>query len=111
MDEERYYIGTDLKFAITLTATGFDQSEDDYVVDIYSGKSKITLTVANGGIKYNETTGDYYLLVPTEQLRPGTLRMVVTAYVPDSDFPGEEGHEGTRREVVAQDIAYISNVR
>jgi hypothetical protein len=30
--------------------------------------------------------GDYYLLVNTENLKPGVMRMVITAYIPDNDF-------------------------
>lgn len=115
MPEESYYIGTDLKFAVSITAEGFSQDTDYWMVDLYCGKTRLTATSdGNGnseGAEIVENDGDYYLLVETAKLRPGTIRMVVTAYVPDEDFPGETGHEGTRREVAVKDIAEISSVR
>lgn len=104
-----------MKFSIAITATGFTQATDYYVVDLYCGKNKLTAH-SDGvgdtpGVQIVENDGTYYLLVETALLRPGSLRMVVTAYVPDEDFPGEDGHEGTRREVAVQDIAEIGSVR
>lgn len=113
--EETYYIGTDLKFAITITAEGFSQANDYWTVELYSGKTKLTAT-SNGigntpGVEIVHSDDEFFLLVETSKLRPGTIRMVVTAYVPDEDFPGNEFQEGTRREVAVQDIANISSIR
>lgn len=104
--EEKYYIGTDLKFQITVTADGFDQATDEYKVDLYcgdaySGCSHITIPSSD----IVEDDGDYFMLVETSRLKPGKLTMVLTAYVEDNDFPA-----GVRKEVVVQDLAVIKSV-
>lgn len=104
--EENYYIGTDLKFQITVTADGFDQATDEYVVDLYCGDAYSGcshISIASSDIV--EDSGDFFLLVETSKLKPGKLTMVLTAYVPDEDFP-----TGVRKEVVVQDLAVIKNV-
>ena len=106
MEEEKYFIGTDLKFKITISADGFDQSVDRYQIDIYSGEQFggcSHIVVPSEDIV--EDDGEYFLLVETRKLSPGMLRLVVTAFVPDEDFPS-----GYRREVTAQDVAYIKSV-
>lgn len=90
MTESGYYIGEDLKFEVNLTATGFDMNRDNYKIDFYCGNK--TLHFTKSDIK---THGDkFYLPVPTANLTPGLMRMVITAYVPDSDFA-----DGTRTEI------------
>ena len=84
MDNGRYYIGENLKFKITLTAEGFDQSTDNYDVDFYCGDNPVqhfTQSDMKQGMD-----GDYYLLIDTEGMKPGVMRMVITAYIPDYDF-------------------------
>ena len=101
MVNEGYYIGSDLKFQIDITATGFNQHEDNYDIDIYCGDSVL---------HYNQDDvishdGSFYLPVPTANLQPGMLRMVVTAYVPDEDFD-----DGTRKEIAVRNLKYLKNV-
>ena len=101
--EESYYIGSDLKFALSITVQGggFDQATSNYDIDIYCGSKKLHYTqediYADGG--------EYYLMVPTSELRPGTMKMVVTAYVEDDAF-----ESGYRREVDVRNIATIKNI-
>ena len=82
MAEDRYYLGSDLKFKIEITASGFDQATDDYTIDLYCGNKKIAYTKAD----IVEQDGNYYLLVDTSLLRPGTMKLVITAMVPDDTF-------------------------
>lgn len=98
----KYYIGTDLKFKVTVTAGGFDQEHDEYKIDLYCGGT-LAMTITQDDIV--ENGGDYYMLVPTSSLSPGPLRMVLTAYVPDTDFAS-----GIRKEVVVQNLAVIKSV-
>lgn len=84
MNEGRYYVGEDLKFKITLTAEGFNQSEDQYEIDFYCGDNPVkhfTQDQMKPGLD-----GDYYLLIDTKGMKPGVMRMVITAHIPDSDF-------------------------
>lgn len=85
MNEGRYYVGEDLKFKITLTAEGFDQSKDNYDIDFYCGENTVkhfTQADMKEGLD-----GDYYLLIDTKAMQPGVMRMVITAHIPDNDFP------------------------
>lgn len=104
MEESKYYIGTDLKFKITITAEGFSQDSDDYKVELYCGNTQITINKED--IVKDPDTDDFYMMVETSKLRPGMLRMVVTAFVPDDLFPS-----GVRKEVTVQNIAYIKSVK
>lgn len=95
---EQYYVGTDLKFKIELTAEGFNQGTDKYYVDVY----------CEGAWQHIENTDivagadGYYMTVNTEGFMPGTVSMVVTAFVPDEDCPG-----GVRKEVGVQTLCQI----
>lgn len=85
MNEGRYYVGEDLKFKITLTAEGFDQSRDPYKIDFYCGdnpEQHFDQDDMKEGLD-----GDYYLLIDTKNMKPGVMRMVITARIPDNDFP------------------------
>lgn len=101
--EENYYIGTDLKFALDISVQGggFDQATSRYDIDIYCGSKKLHYTQEN----IKQDGEEFYLLVPTSELRPGTLKMVVTAYVEDGAF-----ESGYRREVDVKNIATIKNI-
>lgn len=106
MNEGRYYVGEDLKFKITLTAEGFSQKDDDYEIDFYCGD--------NPPLHFNKSDmkegldGDYYLLIDTEEknLKPGVMRMVITAYIPDNDF-----HDHTRKEVESISLGPLRPVK
>lgn len=85
MNDGRYYVGEDLKFKITLTADGFDQGTDNYEIDFYCGDNTVkhfTQADMKTGLD-----GDYYLLINTKGMQPGVMRMVITAHIPDNDFP------------------------
>ena len=56
--EQAYYVGTDLKFKIDITAEGFNQSEDEYEIKVVCGNQSGT----------------------------GLIKLIVTAKVPDEDF-------------------------
>lgn len=100
--EDKYYLGSDLKFKIDITASGFDQDTDEYTIDLYSGNQKISYTD-----KDIVTQDDnHYLLVNTDRLRPGPIKLVITAFVPDKDF-----ESGVRREVEVKTIGYIKSIK
>ena len=101
MAEDRYYLGSDLKFKIEITASGFDQATDDYTIDLYCGNKKIVYTKAD----IVEQDGEHYLLVNTSLLKPGTMKLVITAMVPDDTF-----NSGVRREVEVINIGTIKSI-
>ena len=101
MENGRYYTGTDLKFQITLTADGFNQATDRYDIDFYCGAKVIHYTQSN---IVRGSNGNFYLLIPTKELAPGMMRMVITAYVPDTDFP-----KAVRKEVESITLGPLKN--
>lgn len=101
MAEDRYYLGSDLKFKIEITASGFDQATDDYTIDLYCGNKKIAYTRSD----IVEQGGEYYLLVNTSLLKPGTMKLVITAMVPDDTFAS-----GVRREIEVVNIGTIKSI-
>jgi hypothetical protein len=101
MIDEGYYEGSDLKFQIDITATGFDQNSDRYNIDFYCGEKKISFTQDN----VISSGGKFYLPVPADGLKPGMIKIVITAFVPDSDF-----ESGYRREVAVRNLKYLKKV-
>ena len=80
-----YYKGTGLKIQIAITAEGFNQDEDSYNVDIYCGEEELNFTQED---MVSDGQGNYLLPLPTDTLTEGKIMMVITAFVPDSDFEG-----------------------
>lgn len=102
MDNGFYYDGEDLKFQISVTAVGFDQGSDNYNIDFYSEEQKLC-SFTQEDVKSND--GKYYLPVPSNKLQEGPLKIVVTAFVPDSDF-----ESGYRKEIAIRKLKYIKGI-
>lgn len=96
---DNYYIGTDLKFAITLTCDGFSMDDDNYSIVLKCNGRQVEV---NKEDIVEDDQQNHYLLVDSSQFGSGLLRMVVYADVPDDDFP-----DGTRREVAALDLCEL----
>lgn len=101
-NQERAWVGTGLKFAITIAAEGFDQAEDDWKVVFQCGRKTLELAKADMSIGEDDT---FIANVDTSLLGAGTLSVITYAYVPDEDWDG-----GVRVEVDKQDILYIKEV-
>lgn len=101
-NQERAWVGTGLKFAITITAEGFDQAEDDWKVVFQCGRNTLELSKADMSIGEDDT---FIANVDSSLLGAGTLSVITTAYVPDDDWEG-----GVRKEVDKQDILYIKEI-
>lgn len=84
---ETYYIGTDLKFKIEITASGFSMDDDDFSITLICGQEKVEY---EKGDLFQDGNGDWYILIDTSQFKNGILKMVVTAEVPDEDFSGTD---------------------
>ncbi len=91
MADNKYYIGLDLKFRVAIEAPGFNQVSDNYTLDFYCGKEKMSFTQDD---VIEDTDGNFFLFIPTSELSPGIMKMVITAFVPDDDSP-----TGIRKEV------------
>ena len=101
-NQERAWVGTGLKFVITITAEGFDQEEDDFKVEFVCGRNTLEFSKEDMSIG---SQGEFIVNVDTALLGAGTLSVITTAYVPDEDWEG-----GYRPEVDKQDILIIKNV-
>ena len=99
---ERAWVGTGLKFAITITAEGFSQEDDDWKVIFQCGRKTIEVTKADASIGEDDT---FYVNVDTSLLGAGTLTAITYAYVPDEDWDG-----GFRTEVDKQELLYVKEV-
>jgi hypothetical protein len=97
---ETYYRGTELKFKVTVTATGFSMADDDFEVEVKSGRSSITLEKEDLIVK----SGEYFAVIDTNELPAGTLKLVATAHVPDTD-----ADDGIRNEVAVTNLCQIVN--
>lgn len=99
---EKYYIGSDLKFALTITSQGFDMDVDNWTAKVTCGNKSITFSRGNGAII--DGNGQWYLTINTKDLGIGSYYLVVEIDVPDEDFD-----DGLRHEVLAQEVP-ICNV-
>lgn len=84
------YVGTEMKYKVTISATGFNINNDDWNIEVFRGKTsrKFTKEECIHGLD------GWYLCFDTTDFGPGLYYAILTAYVPDSDFP-----DGYRTEV------------
>lgn len=82
--ECEYYIGTGLKIQIYAEAQGFDQTRDNYIVEVSCGGHTETYQKS---VLIGDGTGNYLLPLDTTPFPPGTLFVRVIADVPDTEFP------------------------
>lgn len=90
--QEQVFVGTKLKFAITISSPGFDINEDDFTVDIRRGSKSIHFEKDDLVVDENDK---YYVCFDTAELGSGLIEAIITAFVPDDDFD-----DGIRTEVV-----------
>lgn len=96
------YIGTELKYAITITSPGFDMGKDNFEVTLKRGSKSLHFTKDDLVV---DEDGQYYVCFDSADLGTGMVAAVITAYVPDDDFP-----DGLRTEVYKMDLVIIKNV-
>lgn len=95
------YIGTELKFAVNITSTGFNMLTDDWKVEIVRGPHKATFTKEDAIF----SEGQYYICFDTAEFGSGTYYAIITAYIPDTDFP-----DGLRTEVTKITLCKVEMV-
>lgn len=82
--------GTKIKFKVDIAASGFDMDSCDFFFTIYCGGKM--LVIPKSELVYDGT--DWYLCFDTSCFNSGTMTVVTTAFIPDSDFS-----DGLRKEV------------
>lgn len=95
---DKVYVGTERKWKITASATGFSLDTDDWNVTITRGKTSKTFQ------KDECVHGQdgWYVTYNTADFGAGMYYAVLTAYVPDNDFD-----DGTRTEVKKFDLEEV----
>ena len=95
---DKPHVGTELKYKVTMTASGFDMSIDDW-----------TVTVARGAVSRVYTKADcihgqdgWYVCIDTTDFGAGQYYATLTAYVPDTDL-----EDGKRTEVQRCQLDYV----
>lgn len=104
-NQERAWVGTGLKFAVTITAEGFSQDDDDWKVVFQCGRNSVELTKADMSISEDNGNLTYIANVDTSLLGTGDLSVITYAYVPDEDWD-----DGVRVEVDKQNILHIKEI-
>ena len=96
MDNNRYYVGTELKIAIGIQCEGFDMQTDAWTATVKRGDKSIVCD-RNTNSAYDGE--NWYLLVDSSVLGKGMYVLVVDIDVPDTDFPDLLRHETYRQEL------------
>lgn len=87
-----YYLGSDFKALVILTAPDFDMDLDDWSVSVYIDDKKTHTYKKADCVRDND--GKYYVPVSRDYLKKtGTLKLVGNAEIPDEDFPDGVRHE------------------
>lgn len=80
---ESVILGTEVKFAVNITADGFDMGTDDFTVMIMKGHN-VVKTYDKAELVLS---GEVYLLcIDTEDVGVGNFDVAVNAQVPDQHF-------------------------
>ena len=96
--EGENYIGKGLKLKIDIDGEGFDQSTGEYTVEAICGNKSHTYTKED----IYEDDGEYYLGIDTSYFKAGTLKLIITALIPDEAFPN-----GIRKEIDVKTIGIL----
>lgn len=99
---ERAFLGTELKFLVEITAGGFTMADDDFTVTIRRGSKQ---RVFQKSELIEDENHKFYVCFDSAEFGTGVIQAIVTAYVPDTDFP-----DGLRTEVYMMDLLTVNRV-
>ena len=99
-----FYKGTELKFKVTLECPGFSMENDDFSLDIVSGKTKVTLEKEDLAVVGEEGSKEYYAYVETDDMPTGNVKVIATAFVPDEEATG-----AIRKEIAVAQLCTLIN--
>ena len=80
---ESVIIGTEVKFAVSIKAQGFDMAEDNFTLSIMKGRN-VVKEYSKSDLVVDDDT--YLLCIDTEEIGVGTFDLAVNAQIPDGDF-------------------------
>lgn len=81
---EPLYFGQTPKYSLEITAGTLEMADYDFSVRLQRGPNSLVIPKS----KMIEDNGDYYFTFDTTQLGVGTVRAIVYAEIPDTDFDG-----------------------
>ena len=99
---EGAFFGTELKFLIEIEAGGFSMVNDDFTVTIKRGTKQKVFAKADLA---RDAEDKFYVCFDSAEFGTGMIQAVITAYVPDTDFP-----DGLRTEVYLIDLVNVKRV-
>lgn len=95
-----YYRGTEIKFTINATAEGFSMDDDDFEVEVATGRNSsvkgfkdATKTPETDVVVFKESDA-WKAIVNTSKLSKGAMRVIVTVKIPDAN-----ANDGIRSEI------------
>lgn len=92
---EKPYVGTELKYALTIKSTGFNMDVDPWTAYVVCGKKQLICKRGEGAVVDND---QWYIKVNTLSLGDGAYYLIAEIDVPDDDF-----EDGYRHEVLQSD--------
>lgn len=98
--QERGFLKSDYKYAVTIEAEGFNMDTDDWTITVACGPRRQVFDRTNA--IYNAGEHQWYIIVNTDQLGVGQSYISFEAKIPDTD---EEC--GYRRERLVYKFIFI----
>lgn len=98
--EDQAFWGGDYKFAVSMTAEGFDMNTDDWIITVTAGCKSVSFTPSTAA--HDAETGEWFICIDTDLLGFGQAYITFEAHVPDTDFPN-----GYRREKETYKLMFI----
>lgn len=102
MGNEKYFVGTEMKIAISITCDGFDMDLHDWTAVVKKGNKSIVCD-RNNNTSHDEN--GWYLLIDSAKLGGGRYELIVDIDVPDPDFD-----DSMRHETYKQELFYVKGV-
>ena len=84
------YFGQTPKYHLEITAGDLEMQDYDFTVRLQRGSNSIVIPKS----MMIQDNGDWYLTFDTKELGVGTVRAIVIAEIPDTDYPS-----GVRTEI------------
>lgn len=100
---DQIFVGTELKFAVHLTAEGFDMDRDYFLLEITRG-SKVIKSYEKSDLVIDED-GTYLMCVDSKEIGVGSFDILITAEIPDGHFP-----DGYRTEIHKQSLITVKKI-
>ena len=103
MNGSKFYVGSTLKFALTIERKGFNMDWNKWTVTVSRGDKTMVCDRDNNSV--TDKDGQWYFLIDTGYLGVGTYKIKIEIEVPDEDYAS-----GISREVYGQNLIKVGAV-